>query len=552
MVDHPGQDARTFSGGEEPLRHRDLKHLLRALTEALGVLSTGGDEPTALRESFAHAARGLGAQKGLLLEVRSLDPAELEILYGIGLTEEQQEACRRMQSSRGVSPSVIRAAIEERGSIFIPNSQVRGGDFQKTASLSEGTHSVLCAPIVDPLTSLPVAVVYFQNESLLEAFVGEDRTWLESYVAALGQGIGLHLSVRRKLDGLDPEQRRTVEATKGGPEIIGDSEEIRTLRQTLHEVLIPAVDLDNPKPILLLGPRGTGKDLVARYLHYYSTRRRRGRFVAFNCAGLRGDLAEARVFGYVKGAFTGADRDNPGLFREADGGVLFLDEISQMPIEGQALLLRAIEGRRVQPVGVAREFPVDVQLVSATNRDLRAEVEAGRFLPDLFDRIRALPIELKPLSSARRRADIRPLVGHFLATYERAHHKKTLGLTREAVLALLNYSWPGNVREIDNLCAALITYAHSGAPITLPDVARHAPEILDPRRQHPDAESLADDDATYDDAFAAWEREFVRRRIDHCEGHHTRTMKSLGLPRATYYRILNRSGLRDGEPKDDV
>jgi DNA-binding NtrC family response regulator len=549
-MDPHGSKGAVDRSGEEAPESRDATLLLRALTEALGVLTLEGSPEVALQRSFGHAQKGLRARKGLLLVVRGLDPPEFEILYSSGLDREEQEACRKMQSLRGVSPSVIRTVIEECRPVFIPNSQVKGLD--RTASLAEGAHSVLCAPIVDPLTRTPLAVLYFQNEGLLDAFHEQDEAWLRAYAAALGEGVGLYLKTRRRFDGVESEHKRAAEVLGSGPELIGDSEEMRRLRQVLHEVLIPAADLQAPKPILVLGPRGTGKDLVARYIHYYTTRRRTGRFVAFNCAGLRGDLAEARVFGFVKGAFTGAERDNPGLFREADGGVLFLDEIGQMPIEGQALLLRAIESRRVQAVGAAREVPVDVQLVSATNRDLKAEVAAGRFLPDLFDRIRALPIELKPLASPTRRADIRVLVSHFLGAHERAHHKKTLGLNREAMIALLNYSWPGNVREVDNLCAALIAYARGGVEISLSDVVRHTPDILEPRNQHPDAEILADEGATYDDAFKAWERELVRRRIEHHEGHHTRTMKSLGLPRATYYRVLKRCGLRSPDgPVDE-
>jgi DNA-binding NtrC family response regulator len=547
-------DPQSFSAESSPDRgpaDRDTPLLLEALTEALGALTLEGDPELALQRSFGSAQRGLRARKGLLLVVRDVSPAEFEILYASGLTPAEQEACRRMQSLHGVSPSVIRTAIEEGRPVFIPNSQLKGRPFDRTASLSEGTHSILCAPVFDSLTRVPIAVLYFQNEGLTEAFQEQDEAWLRAYTAALSQGLGLHLQAKRRFEGLESERRRLAESLGEGPELIGDSEEMRRLRHVLHEVLIPATDIPSPKPVLVLGPRGTGKDLVARYLHYYSARRRNGRFVSFNCAGLRGDLAEARVFGFVKGAFTGADRESLGLFREADGGVLFLDEIGQMPLEGQALLLRAIESRRVQAVGSAKEVPIDVQLVSATNRDLRSEVAAGRFLPDLFDRIRALTLELKALASPTRRSDLRVLVAHFLAVYERAHHKKTLGLTREAMIALLNYSWPGNVREVDNLSAALIAYARPGTEIGLADVLRHIPDLLEPQNRHPDAPLLADEDATYDEALAAWEREFIRRRIERNDGHHTRTMKSLGLPRATYYRVMKRCGLRSPEGGSD-
>jgi transcriptional regulator with GAF, ATPase, and Fis domain len=256
------------SPGESQLVERDATELLRALTEALGALSIDGNPELALKRSFGHAQQGLRAQKGLLLVVRALAPCELEILYASGLDSEEQEACRMMESLRGVSPSVIRTVVEECRSVFIPNSQVRSGAFDRTASLAEGAHSVLCAPIMDPLARVPLAILYFQNEGLLCAFQAEDEAWLRSYAAALGEGIGLHLQAKRRFEGLESDRRRLVEALNGGPEFIGDSEEMRGLRHVLHEVLIPAADLQNPKPILVLGPRGTGKDLVARYIHY--------------------------------------------------------------------------------------------------------------------------------------------------------------------------------------------------------------------------------------------------------------------------------------------
>src|SRR5262245_50533312 len=204
----PAGDPRDVTDDFDPAQaERDLTLLLRALTEALGVLSTGGDRATALRQSFVHAQKGLRALKALLLYVRSTEPLELEILYSSGLTQEQQEACQALQASRGVSPSVIRSAIEERRSVFIPNSQNRPGA-NRTASLAEGNHSVLCTPILDPLTSAPIAVLYFQNEGLLFAFEEEDHEWLQGYATALQQGIGLHLTAIRQLEGFEHDRRQ--------------------------------------------------------------------------------------------------------------------------------------------------------------------------------------------------------------------------------------------------------------------------------------------------------------------------------------------------------
>jgi transcriptional regulator with GAF, ATPase, and Fis domain len=217
---------------------------------------------------------------------------------------------------------------------------------------------------------------------------------------------------------------------------------------------------------------------VARYFHHYSPKRSRGPFQAFNCAGLRGDLAEAKLFGHVRGAFTGAIADAPGLFRAANKGVLLLDEVGELPLDGQALLLRVLETRTVQPVGETKGFAVDVQIILATNRKLEEEVAAKRFREDLYYRVCGLQVELVPLRDPRRLADIRPLLGYYLAKHERELKKKTMGLTRDALRALLQFSWPGNVRQLSNVCLCLVTHAPPGAWIELADIRRLQPDVL--------------------------------------------------------------------------
>ena len=524
---------------------RDVSDLLRAMTEALKILREGGDPESALQESFARAQRGLGARTALLLYVVHDDPIELRVLRGSGLSFEQQLACSRLESGEGVSPTVIREAIETRRAVFIPNAQARG-DMNKTASLSGGAHSVLCAPVIDPLTGAPIAVLYFQNVGLMLAFGEEDFAWLAAYATALGQAFGLHLSAERRVRQLESDwQRLQLQAGQGdAPEIIGDSEGTRRLRTLLHETFIPATSVENPKPMLVLGDTGTGKDLIARYLHYYSPARGKGPYVAYNCAGLRGDLAESKLFGHVKGSFTGALRDALGLFRDANKGVLFLDEIGELPFEAQALLLRALETRTVQPVGQSAAVPVDVQIVFATHKDLAAEVKEKRFRADLYNRISALKIRLAPLAHPSRRSDIRRLLTHFLARQERALKKKTLGLTPEAFGALMAYSWPGNVREIDNVCTALVTHARAGAKIDRNDVETHCPEVIEGPR-HPDAEVVIAEDATLEEAEFAWRGEFLRARLERCNGRLDEAARSLGVSSETLRRHRIRHGLNE-------
>jgi transcriptional regulator with PAS, ATPase and Fis domain len=275
---------------------------------------------------------------------------------------------------------------------------------------------------------------------------------------------------------------------------------------------------------------------VARYLHHYSPKRSRGPFQAFNCAGLRGELAEPKLFGHAKGAFTGAITNAPGLFRAAHHGLLLLDEVGELPPEGQALLLRVLETRSVQPVGETRGFPVDVQVVLATNRKLEEEVAARRFREDLYYRVSALQVELLPLRDPRRVADVRPLLDYYISRHERALKRKTMGLTRDALLALLAFSWPGNVRQLSNACLCLVTHAQPGAWIDVADIRRLQPEVLSgPRNPSPEA-GLENEDISYGEAFRLFKSRLILDRLRRHGGSAAGAAASLKVPGPTFYR----------------
>jgi DNA-binding NtrC family response regulator len=521
------QGALRFERG----RHgRDETELLHALTDALAVLVRSGDPDSALRESFGHAMAGLGAEKGVVVEVVERQPIAVEILCATGMSDENEAACHELRSSPGISPSLIRKAIEEGTPRLVENSQFLGLD--ATASLTGAPYSVLCAPVNDSLSGAAVAVLYFQNEGR-RSFGAEDLEWLTAYSAALGQALTLHVSNQRRLLEAEAQWRKTQDAS--GPEIVGSSEATRQLIQTLNTFLPNTARPDAP-PILVTGDSGTGKELVARYLHHYSPKRARGPFQTFNCAALRGDLAEARLFGHVRGSFTGAVNDAAGLFRAADKGVLFLDEIGELPPDGQALLLRILETRCVQPVGNTREVPVDVQLVLATNRNLEEEVAARRFREHLFYRVSGLVVSLVPLRDPSRIADIRVLLAFYLGKHERLLKKKTMGLTPAASRALLQYSWPGNVRQLNNVCLTLVTHAAPGTWIDVADIQRHRPEILSgPRNPNPEA-FLEDENVTYGDAFRAFRKKLILDRLRRHANNVSAASTSLGISEPTFYR----------------
>jgi transcriptional regulator with GAF, ATPase, and Fis domain len=515
---------------ETQQRGRDETALLHALTRALAVLVRSGELESALSASFVDAMTGLGAEKGVLIHVAQQHPPEVEILYATGLSPENEAACRALRSSPGISPSMIRTAIEDGQGRLIENSSVTGLD--TTASLRGRPYSVLCVPVADSLTGGAVAVLYFQNEAR-RAFEAEDLEWLTAYAAALGQALTLHVTGQRRIQQLEAEWRRSLNAD--GPEIVGESEATRELGETLNRLLPSTTRTDAPA-ILVTGESGTGKELVARYLHHYSPKRSRGPLQAFNCAGLRGDLAESKLFGHVRGSFTGAIADSPGLFRAANNGVLLLDEVGELPPDGQALLLRVLETRTVQPIGDTKSYPVDVQIILATNRKLEDEVVAKAFREDLYYRVKALQVALVPLRHPRRLADIRPLLAYYIAKHERALKKKTQGLTRDALRTLLQYSWPGNVREVSNVCSGLVTHAPPGAWIDVTDIRRLQPEILTgPRNPNPEA-YLEDEQANYSESLRAFRKRLILDRLRRHGDSAVEAAASLEISAPTFYR----------------
>jgi len=238
--------------------------------------------------------------------------------------------------------------------------------------------------------------------------------------------------------------------------IIGHSPKMQALFALLERVI------PTEGRVLLEGESGTGKELIARVIHYGGPRKDRP-FVAIDCGALPANLMESELFGYVKGAFTGAMRDKRGLFEEANGGTLFLDEIVNMPLEVQAKFLRAIQEGEIRPVGSTHVKKVDVRIIAAASMNLRAQVEAGKFRQDLFYRLNVVNVTLPALRE--RKEDIAMLANHFLKRLGEKHHRAVKGLKPETVAYLENYSWPGNVRELENVVERMIILAEPKAEL---------------------------------------------------------------------------------------
>ena len=289
------------------------------------------------------------------------------------------------------------------------------------------------------------------------------------------------------------------------------------------------------RSVLVTGPTGVGKELVARALHRLSPGQK-GNFVALNCSSISETLAESELFGHVKGAFTGAHQDKAGVFEYADGGVVLLDEIGEMPLPLQAKLLRVLQNQELQRVGSPAVRKVDVRVVAATNRDLPEMVSQGKFREDLYFRL--CMIELKVPSLAERREDLPILQRHFLKSFAAQYKKPLAGLTRRAQTLLAKYSWPGNVRELENV----IGHACMMTESDVIDV-RDLPARIQNLRSAENTESEVD--LSLDQAA----RLHVQRVLAHVGGNKVRAAEILGISRTYLYELLKK-GTPDQDQED--
>ena len=283
--------------------------------------------------------------------------------------------------------------------------------------------------------------------------------------------------------------------------------------------------------VLIYGETGTGKELIARAIHDASPRQERP-FVAINCAAVPANLIESELFGHARGAFTDAKSQRTGLFVQANGGTLFLDEIGELPLDMQPKLLRALQERKVRPVGANVEIPFDARIVAATNRDLESEVFHKRFREDLYYRVNVVQVDLPPLRS--RSQDVLELAAHFLAEFSRrAGRDKPLVLSSGAAEKIMQYEWPGNVRELENSMERAVALARF-EELTVDDL----PERV--RAYKPNHFVIEADDASEVVSLHELERRYIERVLKLVGDNKSRAAQILGVDRRTLYRKLER------------
>jgi DNA-binding NtrC family response regulator len=374
---------------------------------------------------------------------------------------------------------------------------------------------------VAPLTPVIIITAFGTIESAIKAM----KMGAYDYITKPFKMDELILAVRKALENrfLKKEVvrlRKEVESRYDFHQLVGKS----PLMQKIYD-LIEKIS-HSVSNVLISGESGTGKELVAKAVHYNGLRKE-GPFIAVNCAAIPETLLESELFGYKKGAFTDARSDKRGLLFEANEGTLFLDEITEMPTTLQAKLLRVIEERKVRPLGDTTSYPIDVRIISTTNRDIGKQIREGRFREDLYYRLKVIDIELPPLRD--RKEDIPLIIQHFITKFNKNLKKNVSGISEQALKLLFNYAWPGNVRELENIIERAITLTQ-GEVISLEDLPT-------PMAHEEDKDSTGKalrEKYTVDQL----EKEYIKKVLIEAGGNKSKAAQILGLNRKTLYRKL--------------
>ncbi|MEM9068847.1 MAG: sigma 54-interacting transcriptional regulator, partial [Myxococcota bacterium] len=515
--DRPKQPPPAVGGGDA---RRVLALARRVLMER--------DEQRLYAFALDEAVAMTGAERAFLL--KRIPKKRPQVVVARNIDREHIRRSR-FRFSRSVAEKVLSS-----GEPFLTARAAQDPALESAQSVhAMGLRSILCVPIRSP--DAVVAALYLDHRFSEARFGSEERELLAALADLLGLAIEnarLHAASQRRNEELSltaqraqqESAHRAAEITRLASELAkaeaGEDSRVLVRSGPMRRV-IDLVERAAPTDLTVLieGESGTGKEVFAREIHARSGRSE-GTFVGINCGALSETLLESELFGHVRGAFTDAIRDSPGLFRSARGGTLLLDEVGEMPPRMQTRLLRVLQERVVRPVGGGAEVPVDVRVIAATNRDLNAEVEAGRFRQDLYFRLAAVQLTLPPLRE--RREEIPALVTTLLARIAREPGMRQLSASRDALRELMLHDWPGNIRELEQALRRAVLMA-DGERLD----ASHLDlgQTIQPRRV----------------ALQRHDAKLVEDALRACDGNKSRTARALGISRPTLYRWMQRYGL---------
>ena len=524
--------------------------LLGDLVSPVVLLVEAGESPVATPEGTVVARRAMSAERDAL---DGADPATLRQLFRLlhdlsGRIELESVLTRIVEAVLARFPHAASARILQRDTAGQWVAACAQGDCTTPVSTTliqravEGLEIVsylpgvevapqsvvgLAGAVIVPLLLGDQAIGALHVDSRRRHFSADDLAWL----SVVGTHVAASLVAARRFSALRSENDDLRGDARMPRPIVGDSPALKRALDQLRRVARTATS------VLVLGETGTGKELAARYVHAHSPRADKP-FAAINCAALPENLLESELFGHRKGSFTGADKDRKGLFESAQGGTVFLDENGEVSPAMQVRLLRVLQEREVQPVGAARPIPVDVRVVAATNRDLKAEAEAGRYREDLYYRLAVFPVVLPPLRD--RAGDVRILAERFRQAVCARAGIYNPGFTPSALSALEAYAWPGNVRQLEHEIERAVILAEEGDPIDVDALSEAIGGVeLEAMGPSPVGEPALPRGSLHE-VMARLEERVIRRCLEEHGGNRTRAAETLGISRQALQAKLAR------------
>ncbi|MDE2955065.1 MAG: sigma-54-dependent Fis family transcriptional regulator, partial [Gemmatimonadota bacterium] len=417
-----------------------------------------------------------------------------------------------------LSRGIIRHVIETNEPVLSMDAQIDERLNQYQSVMDYHIRSVLCVPVFH-FNEGVMGALYVDHRGMDNAFSEADQTFLQAFANLVGVAL-VNARMYEQLEDKARYLQQKVERRYQLGDLVGQSDAM----QRIYQLIETATKSDIP--VLVQGETGTGKELAARAIHYNSTRKDQP-FLSQNCAALSPELLQSELFGHKKGAFTGATENHIGIFEAASGGTVLLDEITDASPQLQRSLLRVLQEGEIRRVGETENRAVDVRIISATNRDLKKEVEKGSFREDLYYRLHGIQIDMPPL---RERLEDMPLLADKLLIRAREDVNKSVrGLTVGAIRALTSRDWPGNVRELENKIRLAVALAEEDGEIT-PDLFSEAVE--------------QEFQGYLQDLLQEYEKRVIRNTLEKYEGNITHTARELGVTRVGLHKKINRLGLR--------